>query len=667
MSYDKLLGLSMSKKNIYVVQFGTGTTINLLPLAAGQLVARLKQEKELLQKCGLQEIVFRRPEDPKELVSGMEDVFVMGLSCFLWNMNVSLQTAKEVRKKFPDALIVVGGPSIPKDPELTDDFFKKYPEVDVICIGEGEEVFTSLCRHYSEGESFSDIPGIIYRDRETGDIHRTGPEEILSVDNLPSPYLDGTFDDFYKKYSSEFSGIIWETNRGCPYSCTFCTWGNLPSKKIREKPMDKVKGEIEWIGKNKIKYIAMSDSNFGIRERDIELATMLAECKERYGVPNFISVSWAKNSPDKILIISDILKKSGIGFRITSALQSLKEDVIKAVNRTNIKKDSFDAIKASYRKQRLYSYTELILGLPMETYESFISGIDDSLSESVFEQLYVYPLFLFPNTKMASSESRKKFGIESKIIENRYTKSKKTANVKEFVEIVIGTSSMPCNRWIDSFVVGYYTLALHDDRLAFFILHYLKRTYSIKIIDLIIYARKLSLEKNLLTLKKSFMKLEKTAREVQEIGNSHLVEPEGFSGIPYDPPEGIFLELLMNRQEFYDEFLQVVKSYLNDKSIACDQAVLTDLFMFQNAAIAHPDGPSSEKLYLNYNWIDYFAFAFNFKGSELRQGTYTYRVTDPKPSYGDPLLYLKNSFDVRGVPAFNEIQDQSGRKLFPII
>src|SRR3990172_11245407 len=251
-------------KNIYVVQFGTGTTINLLPLAAGQLVARLKQEKELLKSCNLCEIVFRRPDDPGKLVAEMEDVYIIGFSCFLWNMNVSLQTAKEVRKRFPAALIVVGGPSIPKDPELTEDFFKQHPDIDVICIGEGEEVFVSLCHHYSQGKDFSNIPGIIYHDRETGVIYRTAPEETLSMETLPSPYLDGTFDAFYQKHSSEFSGIIWESNRGCPYDCTFCTWGNLPSKKIREKPMEQVKREVEWIGKNKVKYIAMSDSNFGI-------------------------------------------------------------------------------------------------------------------------------------------------------------------------------------------------------------------------------------------------------------------------------------------------------------------------------------------------------------------------------------------------------------------
>ena len=655
-------------RNIYVVQFGTGTTINLLPLAAGQLAARLKQEKEFLAKHNLNlcEIVFRRPEDPKEVVSKMVNAFIVGFSCFLWNMNISLQTAKEVRKRFPDALIVAGGPSIPKDPELTEGFFKQHPEIDIICIGEGEEVFASICQHYSRREAFSDIPGIIYRNRITEKFYRTAPEEIVSMDRLPSPYLDGTFDGFYQEYHNEFSGIIWETNRGCPYECAFCTWGNLPSRKIREKPIEQVKGEIEWIGKNKIKYIAMSDSNFGIRERDIELAEMLAECKRKHGVPSFISVSWAKNSPHKILKIADIFKKSGIGFRVTLSLQSLKEDVIRAINRINIKKSSFDIIKANYRSQRLYSYTELILGLPMETHDSLISGIEDSLSESVFEQLYIYPLFLFPNTKIASLESRKKYGLEGKIIENRYTKSKKSIQVKEFVEIVVGTSTMPKDKWIDSFVICYYTLALHDDRLAFFILHYLKKAFSIKITDIIIYARKTAFKKEFQILKKSFLRLENTAKGVQELGNSHLIEPEHFHGIPYDPPEGIFLELLMDKQLFYSEFLQVVNLYLEQKSIEFDCAVLKDLFLFQDAVIAHPNGKDNELLHLNYNWIEYFAFAFNRKGAELCEKKHKYKVVDPKPSYGDTLQYLKNSFDVRGVPAFNNIYDENNNLIFPM-
>lgn len=658
----------IGKKNIYMVQFGTGANINLLPLACGQLVARLKQEKELLRKCNLCGIVFRRPRSPQELVSEMENVFIIGFSCFLWNMNISLQTAEEVRKRFPQALIVIGGPSVPKDSELTGDFFRDYPAIDVVAIGEGEEVFAAVCNRYWQNEGFADIPGIIYRDRETGTIHRTRPEEIISMDGLPSPYLDGTFDDFYRKYDSEFSGIIWETNRGCPYECTFCTWGNLPSRKIREKPMAQVKGEIEWIGRNKIKYIAMSDSNFGIRTRDVELAEMLAECKKKYGVPDFVSVSWAKHSPRKVLQISEIFKKSKIGFRITSSLQSLNDDVLKAVNRNNIKLSSYQQIKEAFRNQGLYSYTELILGLPLESYNSYLSGIEDSLSENIFDQLFIYPLFLFPNTQIASSESRRKYGLEGKIIEGRYTKSKESDNmVKEFVEIVIATLAMPRDKWVDAFVVGFYILALHDDRLAFFILRYLKKNFKIKITDLISFSREICSRGNLPILQKSFMRLENCARDVQEEGKSHLIEPEGYGDIPYDPPEGIFLELLIEREKFYSEFLYAVEMYLKKQNIIFDKAILEDLFLFQKAVIAHPDGPVAQTLHLKYDWVDYFGFAFQLEEKQLSPLQRDLKVVDRNPSNGNPERFLKHHFEVRGIPAFNEILDESGKVVFPAV
>ena len=107
--------------------------------------------------------------------------------------------------------------------------------------------------------------------------------KIISMDSLPSPYLDGTFDEFYQKYSSEFSGLFGKLIVAVLTDVPFAR-GGICLQKIREKPMEQVKREIEWIGKNKVKYIAMSDSNFGIRERDIELTEMLAACKRKYSV-----------------------------------------------------------------------------------------------------------------------------------------------------------------------------------------------------------------------------------------------------------------------------------------------------------------------------------------------------------------------------------------------
>jgi len=658
----------MNKPTIYLTQFGTGTNINLLPLAAGQLFSRLKEETELLKNYHLGEIIFRRPSNPKELVANLDNVFIISFSCFLWNINVSLQTANEIKNKFPNALIVVGGPSIPKDAELVDNFLVQNLAIDIICIGEGEDVFTTICKYHSQNKSFKNIPGIIFRNKETGKIYHTTPEILPLMYKLPSPYLDGTFSDLYQKYKSEFSGIIWETNRGCPYTCSFCTWGNLPSRKIREKPMNKVKSEIEWIGQNKIEYIAMSDSNFGIRPRDVELTEMMAECKNKYGVPNFISVSWSKHSPEKILKIGKILKKAGIGFRVTLSLQSLNEDVLKATNRTNINSNTFQKIKDSYKNESLYSYTELILGLPMETHESFISGIEKSLNTSIFDQLYVYPLFLFPNTQIASLKNRQKYKLESKLIEGRYTKSKEDKNtIKEFVEIVIGTSTMPKDKWIDSFVIGYYTLALHDDRLAFFILTYLKKNYGIKITDVISFIKEACISNNLQTLKNSFAKLENCAKDVQNKGKSHLIEPSSYEGIPFDPPEGMFLELLFNREQFYSEFLYVIELLLKTHNIDFDKAILQDLFIFQESVMAHPNGPITSTLNLKYNWIDYFAFTFNLKEITLKSIQQKLKIIDRHACNSSVSEFLKHYFNIRGIPAFNEIRDESNKIVFPPI
>ncbi len=657
----------MAKQNVYVVQFGTGASINLLPLAAGQLYSRLRIDEAVTSRYDLPEIIFQRPRDPKAFASELENVAVIGFSCFLWNVNVSLQAARAVRERFPEALIVLGGPSIPKDPTYSTELIQKNPSIDVICCGEGEDVFATLCRRHGEGGSFRDIPGIIIHDRSGGAIHRTDAEQVPALECLPSPYLDGTFDSIYTKYRDEFTGIIWETNRGCPYRCAYCTWGNLPSNRIREKPIEQVRDEVEWIGRNGIKYIAMSDANFGIRDRDVDVAQLLAECKSRYGVPDFISVSWVKNSHENVLRIADILNCCGIGFRVTLSLQSLNDNVLKAIKRSNIKRSAYERIRDVYHRERLFSYTELILALPEESSESFLDGIEESLSDRIYDQLYVYPCLLFPNTTFASPEYRKRHGIESALVRNRYTKNKEQGQVNEQVEIVIGTKAMPRDDWRDTFVLTYYTLALHDSRLAFFILQYLKRECGVRTTDLVTFVRNGALSGDYPILERSFRKMSRTAEKVQSEAQSPLIEPDAFDGIPFDPPEGIFLDLMMEKGQFYCEIFSLVVSYLTDQGIDVDTDQLRDLFRFQDAVMAHPDGPGSETLRLEYNWVEYFGFAFHMPGSELIEQDGVYRVVDSHPCHGDPLRYLAGHFDVRGVPAFNQLFDEAGHMVFPLM
>jgi putative methyltransferase len=413
----------------------------------------------------------------------------------------------------------------------------------------------------------------------------------------------------------------------------------------------------------------MSDSNFGIRNRDVSIAEYLAQTRQTYGYPEFISVSWVKNSSDKVLRISEILQSARVGFRVTLALQSLNEDTLRAVNRINFKREFYERIRKAYHDAFLYSYIELMLGLPLETYESYMAGLEELMSRSVFDQIYSYPFLLFPNTQVASSESRRKYGIVGRVMEGRYTKSKVSTAIVENMEVVIGTEAMPPVKWIDAFVDGYYTIGLHDDRLAFFVFWYLKNKHSVRITDLVVWMRKESARMPQMypLIHRVFEKLADCARNVQDKGYSQLLEPEGYGGIPYDPPDGVFLELLMHKADFYTEFQAAVRTFLGESGVRYNEAELADLFVFQNVVLAHPNNREQEtNVRFQYDWVGYFSEAFNLEpAGDLVERPMEYRVRDDAPCAGDAKRFLETHFRIRGVPPFNELYDGNGRKVFP--
>jgi len=661
--------VSITKQRVYVVQFGTGSEVNLLPLAGGLLHSRLRADAFVSSRFDLPEIVYHRPRDLQAFAAELEDVSVIGFSCFLWNVRISLQAAQAVRERHPQALIVMGGPSIPQGPSDAEEFIREHPYIDVICHGEGEEALAALCRCHGEGGDIKNVPGLIVHDRTSGEISRTGKGPLPDMESLPSPYLDGTFDSIYTKDADEFSGVILETNRGCPFQCSFCSWGNTSHRGIREKPLDQVEAEIDWIGRNKIRYVAMSDSNFGIRDRDIPIAQYLAQTKERYGYPDFVSMSWVKNSSDKVLQTAAILRQARIGFKVTLALQSLNEQALEAASRINFKKEFYENVRQSYHEAFLYSYIELLLGLPLETYESYMDGVEQLLGQSVFDQIYSYPLLLFPNARIASKESRREYGIVAKQMYGKYTKSKVCSPIPENMEIVVGTRAMPPEKWIESFVNGYSTIGLHDDRLAFFIFWYLKRQHGIRITDLVVWMRQEAarVPEAYPRVHGVFSLLAECARHVQEKGDSHLIELEEYGGVPYDPPDVVFLKLLWHKSDSYAELYRLITAFLQERGVGYDESELRDLVAFQDAVVADPNNhDETRRVTFQYDWVRYFSPSFNLAPTaELTQCETTYALRDRMPCNGDGQKYLKVHFQVRGVPPFNELYDGSGHKIFP--
>ena len=150
------------------------------------------------------------------------------------------------------------------------------------------------------------------------------------MDDIPSPYLTGLLDSFF---DGPYAPIL-ETNRSCPYRCTFCAWG-IGTEKLARYSDERISAEIEYFGKrsNNTKNLYIADANFAILERDANISRQLFESHEKYGYPGNVMVNWNKTRPDRVLRAAR--EFHGLA-RIGASMQSLNQSTLDAVKRKNL-------------------------------------------------------------------------------------------------------------------------------------------------------------------------------------------------------------------------------------------------------------------------------------------------------------------------------------------
>ena len=249
-----------------------------LPYSVGILWSFCRTSETVKNSFELDKLVWRR-EDIETLAQDIKDNAVVGFSCYVWNWKYNQALAKRLKELNPNILIVFGGPQVPLERE---ELFDILPFVDIVVKTEGEITLRNILACYARNESYSTVPGIkINGGADTGNSIR-----IQDLDIIPSPYLTGVFDDIMRENKDVNWNALLETNRGCPYQCTFCDWGSLTYSKVKKFDLNRVLDEIEWFGKNNIDYLNICDANFGIfPERDAKIAQKYMEVQAKYGTP----------------------------------------------------------------------------------------------------------------------------------------------------------------------------------------------------------------------------------------------------------------------------------------------------------------------------------------------------------------------------------------------
>jgi len=351
--------------------------------------------------------LFKHPDRLLAAIDG-EAPDVIGFANYGWNANLNLTFGTYLRKKFPNALFVAGGPNIDHAEDRRLAFLKRHAYLDFVIVSYGEEAFSELLTWWKESRGdYDKLPGnLIWRD---GDAVRATAEHELRkiIDNIPSPYLGGYLDEFLALDMIP----LFETNRGCPFSCSFCAWGNARLGQVRRFDLENILAEIEYVAErsNANNWI-VCDANFGLLPRDVDIARAIRAVKDRRGLPKSCYNWLAKNVTERNLQIAEIMGDMSVP---VMAIQSLDKQVLINIKRDNIKTSTYVAYQQKFHSIGARTYSDLIVPLPGETLDSHLHALR-SLMDYGVDMIQSHNMRLLAGAETNSTETRTQYQFKTK-------------------------------------------------------------------------------------------------------------------------------------------------------------------------------------------------------------------------------------------------------------
>lgn len=422
---------------------------------------------------GVQVKLFKYPGRlVEELDRGAPEI--AAFSNYVWNLDLSHAFAAAIKRAHPATITVFGGPNFPVEPNEQEAFLRRHPAIDFYVMKEGEAAFVELVKTLA-GEGLDParldrpIPSVAYLAKADDRFyHGDILPRIKDLTDIPSPYLDGLMDEF-------FDGLlqpIIQTNRGCPFECTFCIEGMGYYTKVFKTKKEKVAAEIDYIARKMAAIrdkggrndLFIADSNFAMFKEDVETCAVIASAKARYQWPDYISVATGKNNRERVLESAALLSGS---MRLAGSVQSLTPQVLANIKRGNISADGLMDVALKANAIGTNSYTEVIIGLPGETLASLYRTLETVLS-SDFLTVQIYQLMLLPGTEMASRAAREQYAMQSRYralprCYGFYDWGGRAIDAAEIEEICVATNTFSYADYLEACRFRFFVSTFYND------------------------------------------------------------------------------------------------------------------------------------------------------------------------------------------------------------
>lgn len=390
---------------VLIVAASLGRSARHVPLGAARIVSALRVrpsdtggfDPELLAvpaSCdpgGLaRTILGRRPR-------------AVGFSLYVWNRDLLLAAAREVRRGCPGLVLFAGGPEAAADPEGV----LAEGGLDFVVAGEGEEAAPAALERALAGKDPAGVPGVLAAERsggvsrspEPGDPVR--PRTALARTDLallPSPYLDGTLD------VSGYGGALWELARGCPFSCHFC-YESRGCRDVRRFPDAVALAELRTFVRGGAREVFVLDPTFNAdpaKAREI-LALLRREAP---------GVHFTFEIRAEFLDAALCRGFASLTCSVQAGLQSARPEVLAGVGRPGFDRKEFRRRMGMLSSAGVVFGLDLIYGLPGDDLAGFRESLEYALSLEP-NHLDIFRLSVLPGTVLADRAAG--LGLEHEI------------------------------------------------------------------------------------------------------------------------------------------------------------------------------------------------------------------------------------------------------------
>ncbi len=573
------------------------------------------------------------PDEALRILTGSQILF---FSAYLWNYSLSIKIAKLYKVRHPETIIVFGGPQVPENPQRLTSFMTEHPYIDIACYGEGEEPFLQILEQ-REICAWEKVQGIAFCKEGNIVINSPAPP-LVELDQIPSPYLSGVFDPLIAMTGGQQWSALLETNRGCPFTCAFCYWGAGNRRSIRSYSLERIMEEIDWFAKNRIEFLFCCDANFGILERDNEIVEKIISSKATTGFPKAFSVQSTKNSTASIYNLQRRLNQAGLQKGVNLALQSLYPPTLDAIRRSNISSAVYGELLTLFNSAGIPAFSDIILGLPEETYDSYVNGIEQIIHQGQHTRIQFINLTVLENTAMADPAYIQLYGLEliDSIIVSHHTSLQEASGVTETQKLVVGSSAMPPDKWVKARVFSWTMSLFYYDRLLQIPFLLLARLGGIGIRCVVEHFIS---KGSTFPVTASLLDFISQMAKGVAAGKPEYVASADYLNIWWQVDEYLMIKLIREGKlnAFYEEALQILEPLAKD----LPRGIVEDALHLNRNLIKEPFATGDLVLTLSYQLPEIHSALQTGELPKLMKGIFSYRISRNLESIEDWNVWMR--------------------------